>query len=181
MTREEIEEICTRFEIRNYTINQDLTIDVSGDVYLSECSLIEIPLQFRTVMGNFDICENLLTSLIGCPSTVGKWFCCAYNSLKDLTGCPSSVGGDFYCHHNLLTSLTGCPPLVGGDFYCHHNLLTSLAGCPSSVKGDVYCNNNKLTNLEDCLCQIGGEFWCSFNNLGFDYLSQSDFKNLTQK
>ena len=60
-------------------------------------------------------------------------FSCHNNQLTSLKGCPSSVGGDFSCSGNKLTSLKGCPSSVGGDFYCSNNQLTN-ATKPQWVK-----------------------------------------------
>jgi hypothetical protein len=76
---DDIDSICSEYKITNYTINEDGTIDVNGDVNLSYKGLTELPLEFRNVTGNFSCHSNLLTSL---------------------EGCPKSVGGDFYCDNN---------------------------------------------------------------------------------
>jgi hypothetical protein len=123
MNRKEIKDICREYRITNYTINDDGSIDVNGNVDLSYISLTKLPLKFRNVSG---------------------YFWCDHNELTSLEGCPSSVGGDFYCHNNRLTSLEGCPSSVGGDFWCHNNELTSLEGCPSSVGGSFYFHNNPI-------------------------------------
>ena len=75
-------------------------VNVTGDVYLEELGLKEIPITFGKVGGNFD---------------------CSDNEFKFLVGCPSEVGGDFKCKYNRLTSLKGCPRKVGGIFDCSHN------------------------------------------------------------
>ena len=90
-------------------------VNVTGDVYLEELGLKEIPITFGKVGGNFDCSDNELTSLIGCPTEVIGNFYCSDNELKFLVGCPSEVGGDFKCKYNRLTSLKGCPRKVGGD------------------------------------------------------------------
>ena len=96
-------------------------VNVTGDVYLEELGLKEIPITFGKVGGNFDCSDNVLTSLIGCPTEVIGNFYCSDNELKFLVGCPSEVGGDFKCKYNRLTSLKGCPCKVGGIFDCSHN------------------------------------------------------------
>ena len=90
------------FGIANYTINDDLTIDVNGDVELDHKSLTCFPsfIKFNEVSGSFD---------------------CGNNQITSLKGCPTIVGGDFYCDNNQLTSLEGCPTTVGGNFYCWDN------------------------------------------------------------
>jgi len=95
--------ICGKYDIRNYTINDDFTIDVKGNVYISGKSLTKIPLKFNIVSGYFD---------------------CSYNKLTTLEGGPKEVDADFHCCDNQLTTLEGGPTSVGGGFYCSGNKLT---------------------------------------------------------
>ena len=70
--------------VENYTINPDWTIDVKGDVDLSNKNLIEFPdyIKFNHVSGQFDCAGNQLTSLKGCPASVGYSFYCHSNPGK---------------------------------------------------------------------------------------------------
>jgi hypothetical protein len=158
-----IHKLCREYRITNYTINDDVSIDVDGNVDLSYRSLTKLPLKFRNVSGYFSCHYNELTSLEGCPSSVGGSFYCDYNELTSLEGCPSSVGGDFSCNDNKLTSLEGSPSSVGGSFLCSRNKLTSLEGCPSSVGGGFWCSDNRLTSLEGSPSSVGGGFYCLSN------------------
>jgi hypothetical protein len=109
--------------IKNYTINDDLTIDVKGDVDLHRYGERELPeyIQFGKIKGNFDIYSSSdLISLRGCPREVSGSFSCSecYN-LKSLDGCPQIVKDGFYCSYcHSLTSLEGAPKIVGKDFRC---------------------------------------------------------------
>jgi hypothetical protein len=49
----DIESICKKYGIENWTINSDGSIDVDGNVNLSEKGLDKIPLKFRNVTSNF--------------------------------------------------------------------------------------------------------------------------------
>jgi hypothetical protein len=121
---ESIHSICKEYNITNYTINDDGSIDVDGSVSLYDFRLTKLPLKFRNVSGNFYCHNNQLTSLE-----------CA----------PTSVGGDFYCYNNLLTNLEGAPTSVGGNFYCYNNQLTSLEGAPRSIGGSFFlCSYNPI-------------------------------------
>ena len=57
------EEICRKYYITNYSINPDGSIDVYGDVNLYGGGLIELPLRFNKVSGDFDCGCNYLTTL----------------------------------------------------------------------------------------------------------------------
>ena len=88
--------------VENYTINDDLTIDVKGDVFLDRINLKEFPsyIKFNRITDNFYCHHNQLTSLVGCPSQVAGGFYCYYNRLTSLDGCPNQVGVSFYCSDN---------------------------------------------------------------------------------
>ena len=148
-----IDSICKKFSIENYTINPDGSIDVDGnlyldlDVYPSGKKLDRFPLKFRKVNGNVDCSNNNLTSLEGCPQEVGGHFDCSVNKLTSLEGSPTEVGGNFNCEHNQLISLEGSPKEIGGSLNCSYNKLTSLKGCPSKIDGDFDCFYNPLPPL----------------------------------
>ena len=121
---EDIDSICEKYGIINYTVNPDGTVDVDGNVDLSNRKLTRLPLKFGKVSGNFY---------------------CSYNKLTTLEGCPTEVGGSFLCNNNQLTTLKGGPKIVGRNFVCYYNKLTTLEGCPKEVVGHFSCSNNKLT------------------------------------
>lgn len=100
MRKYKIHNICKKYEIKNYTINSDGSIDVHDSVYLNGRNLTEIPLQFNYVWGSFHCHNNKLTSLKGSPKRLlGQYFQCHHNQLTDLEYFPivedytrSSVG-----------------------------------------------------------------------------------------
>ena len=111
-----IEQICEKYEIENYTINDDGTIDVNGIVNLDNIKLTELPLTFNKVSGDFF---------------------CRFNQLTTLKGSPRWVGGSFYCNYNQLTSLEFSPDYVGGNFYCNGNDLTNNY-CIAEIMGNFF-------------------------------------------
>jgi Leucine-rich repeat (LRR) protein len=125
-----IKEWLENNEIKDYTINDDLTIDVDGDVHLRKKNLTEIPVQFGFVKGIFDISYNQLTSLKGCP-TVLRTLWCGGNQLTSLKGCPTGLK-ILYCHNNKITSLENSPDSLE-YLDCYDNQLTSLKGCPTGL------------------------------------------------
>jgi len=147
-TREEVIEVCEKYKIEKYSINDDLSIDVDGDVYLDSQSLEHLPLKFNYVSGVFYCSYNKLKSLEGSPKTINGRFSCSNNELKTLKGSPQTVGGDFRCYSNELKSLEGSPQTVNGDFNCFNNKLESLEGSPQTVNGNFLCFNNELKDLE---------------------------------
>jgi hypothetical protein len=108
--------ICKKYNITNYTINPDGSIDVNGDVWINNKELTELPLTFNKVTGYFD---------------------CGGNSLTTLKGSPKWVGGFFYCDNNQLTSLEFSPEYVGGWFSCEFNDLIDNY-CGTEIVGKFY-------------------------------------------
>jgi hypothetical protein len=121
-----IDTICKKYNIYNYTINQDRSIDVDGDVLLSGRELTKLPLKFGKVSG---------------------YFTCTDNRLNTLEGCPRIVGGDFNIYYNRLTSLIGAPESVGGDISCENTGLWTLEGCPTKIGGYIYCIGNPVFEI----------------------------------
>jgi hypothetical protein len=174
---EDIDSICKRYNITNYTINSDGLVDVDGGVNLYNRGLTKLPLKFGKVTGNFDCSRNQLTTLEGAPNYVGGSFNCSYNQLTTLEGSPDHIGGYFNCYNNQLTTLEGGPSYVGGGFYCGYNQLTTLEGAPSYVGGSFYCYNNQLTKLEGCPDHVGDDFYCDDNPICSIYRFFPNYKS----
>ena len=90
-TDSEIHELCKKYGITNYTINNGL-VDVDGNVDLSDENLTKLPIKFGNISGDFR---------------------CGNNQLTSLKGAPESVGGDFYCNGNNIYKLDFVPNYKG--------------------------------------------------------------------
>ena len=133
-----------KYNIKNYKINDDLTIDVNGNVDLYGYSESQLPdhIQFNEVNGYFNIGYSQIKTLKGCPKIVnGEFYCSGCSKLETLKGAPEIVKEDFYCSDcDSLTTLEGSPEIVDGGFYCSFcDLLKSLNGAPKQVKKYFYC------------------------------------------
>jgi hypothetical protein len=138
---EDIHRICEEYNIKNYTLNDDLSIDVDDNVYIIRKKLTKLPLKFNKVNGYFN-----------CPS----------NKLTTLEGAPREVNGNFNCYDNKLTSLEGAPNIVTGDFNCYNNEIDSLEGAPKEITGLLNCYDNNLYSFYNLPIDIG-EFIYSVN------------------
>ena len=147
MTEQEIQDICKKYKIKNYIINPDGSIDVSGDVWLYNMKLYKIPIKFNKVTGYFSCHNNFLKTLENSPIEVGSFYC-SNNNLTTLEGGPKIVNDDLDCGFNKLTSLKGSPGLVRGLFNCQYNNLTSLEDHPSVLGNRIYVRFNPLETLE---------------------------------
>ena len=147
-SKEDIHSLCKKYDIRNYNINEDGSIDVDGNVDFHFKRLTELPLKFGKVSGHFYCSYNHYASLEGAPREVGGGFYCSYNQLESLEGSPEKVGGNFYCNNNQLKSLEGSPLEVGGNFHCNNNQLSSLSGISKYISGGIYCEHNQLRDVK---------------------------------
>jgi hypothetical protein len=123
--KSEIDKICKKYKIKNYTINPDGSIDVDGNVNLGNKFLTKLPIKFNKVSG---------------------WFDCSWNELTSLEGCPKEVGRHFYCYDNKLTCLIGGPNIVN-SFNCNRNNLISLEGFPIEVGKYFYFDDNPIKRI----------------------------------
>jgi hypothetical protein len=108
LDKDKLDEIhiwCKRYNIVDYTISQDGSVDVQGTVHLHNKGLTHLPFKFGTINGDFNIGRNKLTNLINAPSIVDN-FDASENMLTTLEGCPSKINGDLYlCNNDYLVSL----------------------------------------------------------------------------
>ena len=100
--RSQIERWLEETGIDGWTINNDMTIDIKGHLYLMYTDLSGFPdfIQFGKIDGNFFINGNELVSLKGCPYIIGGSFDCSYNKLTNLEYFPISIEGNLYCYNN---------------------------------------------------------------------------------
>lgn len=97
-----IKQWLEKYRIKNYNLNDDLTINVATDVNLASQLLGNFPdyIQFYYISGNFNIQHNNITSLKGCPQIVNGMFSCSNNQLTTLKYSPKEVNNQFFCHNN---------------------------------------------------------------------------------
>ena len=184
-----IEELCDKYKIRNYIINDDGSIDVNESVFLNGQSdsdnpdgLTHIPLKFNKVDGHFDCSHNKINTLEGSPKHVTGNFYCESNSLISLEGSPERIDGAFDCSNNGLKSLKGSPEKVGGYFHCGYNYLTTLEGCPKIIKEHFDASGNELTSLQFGPESVNGYFSCNNNNIkSFEHIPKYIKNSLSLK
>lgn len=112
--------------IENYTINEDLSVDVDDNVVINDKRLREIEVKFNIVRGDF-------------------W--CTTNNLQTLENCPTKIFGNFGCSHNYINSCVFLPKCK--HCYINHNKLLSLDGMPIDMNlNKFYCAGNILSEKE---------------------------------
>jgi len=174
---------CTKgvWEESGGVINIDGDFIADGKINTKTLS----PLVFGKVTGSFDISNNSLESLSGCPSEVGSEFNCSGNLLSSLEGGPKKAP-DYFCANNYLTSLDGIAEdaqnisapgnslenisAINGrqireNLFLNNNFLKSLEGCPKEIGGSLDISECNLSSLDGCPVKVAKNFDCSANNL----------------
>lgn len=131
--------------LRNFLVPYGVKLDVDQEgrvhvrgpthstIKLINRKITQLPVEFGTVEGSFEVTQTALTTLKGSPSRVTGSFACGACQLDSLEGGPDWVGGWYDCHRNQLTNLEGCASHVGHTLDARHNPLTSLNGLPERV------------------------------------------------
>ena len=162
-SNQDIKFICRQYDIQNYTINDDGSVDVDGNVRLYGELLTKLPLKFGKVTGYFNCSNNQLISLEGSPHWVGNHFDCDNNKITSLDGSPHWVGGNFDCSRNNLKTLEGGPEVVINGYYCRNNNLNNFKGFPEDFDGYTDFYGNPVYNLLDITEEKWNKFiyWCN--------------------
>lgn len=112
------------YSITQFIINDDLTVDVSGDVWLDARDFYRrIPFDFNKVHGNFR---------------------CSHNDLRTLEGIPKWIGGGLALNNNKLEELDYFPDYVNGTINLNNNELKHL---DINIEGEfsISCDDNPVT------------------------------------
>ena len=152
----EINKICNKYNIEDYKINDDWSIDVYDPcVYCDYCD--NIPLKFNHV----------------------RDFSCINGRFKTLKGCPKHVDGNFWCQDGELTSLIEFPNYIDGYMNCRNNKLKSLEIKKNSEVGELLYEKNLPT------CEIVDIFFTNNNKPSmrpiFHVGENMDLRNLLQE
>lgn len=164
----------------NYTINDDLTVDIEGDVDLRGSLLTannipildKIPVQFGKVTGSFNCIGNNLKNLIGAPKIVNGDFACygdsiTLGSIESLEGVPETCEGEMNLICNQIKSLKYLPKIVKGTIYLDLNEISSFDFAPVEVKGGFSVHGNQISSLKGSPSKVGGDYWIGVNSVPF--------------
>ena len=116
-----IDKICREYNIKNYTINPDGSIDIDESITLRGKKLTKLPLKFNKINGSFNCNHNKLASLEGSPVEIDRYFDCSYNRLTSFEFSPNIIRGQFGCEHNNIKTFEYFPSFVGCCFFCWGN------------------------------------------------------------
>ncbi len=106
---ESIREFCADYNIMEYTINPDGSVDVFQDVafdsFINRDYFTHIPFKFNIIHGDFTLSETGIEKLHNMPHTINGNCNISDNYLESLEGCPGVITGNFDFTRNNITSL----------------------------------------------------------------------------
>lgn len=79
--------------IKPFHIYDDLTVDISNDLFLNDENLTHIPLNLGVVNGNLELSNNALTNLKGIAKKIDGYLMLTNNPINNLDYLPQSVKG----------------------------------------------------------------------------------------
>lgn len=132
-----IENWLKEHKIYKYTINKDLSIDITDVVYIDisdNNTKNELPeyINFNKAHEFMIYSSTSLTSLRGCPKECYKFWVTGCPNLKSLEGGPEKCY-QFNCSKSGITSLKGCPTKCQ-EFICQNcKNLKRLTHCPKKL------------------------------------------------
>lgn len=171
--KKDIKEWLDYYQIENYEILEDSTVNIHGELNLSYKKLDFIPIHFNLIEGtaNFNhnfltefpliniaggallICQNKLTSLENCPQLLSG-LAVVQNNITSLKGLPDEINGNLLIFKNKITSLEFCPQIIHGGFNCSYNPLSSLKYLPRLIEKSFCCVNTLVNILTEDFTDI---------------------------
>ncbi len=113
INKELIELFCEEFNIKNYYINENYSINVYQNVVLDNFIGDELPIKFNKVIG---------------------YFSCNKSNIKSFKNFPNFIEENIYLQGNIIENFHGFPKKVKGRIFLWGSTIKSLDGYNGSVK-----------------------------------------------
>ena len=153
-TKREIKNWLDEYKILNYTINEDLSVDVKDDVRLDNRQLNYIPVKFNKIDGGFFCSYNQLTSTEFIPNYILKSFDISNNKFEKLNTFPKQINGSIFMDANRSLediskiwsceyrgSFISCDEKIVDELKCYLISINRLKEVHFSIKNAHFYNN----------------------------------------
>lgn len=143
-TKEEVKFWLVMNNVKDFEINDDLSVHVKGKLILIKKGLTHLPIRFKAIDGSVNLAENDLTTLEGLPEEIHGYLDISCNRLESLKHCPKIIHGHFICDKNDLKDLQYGPKKIEGFYSCEGNWIHSLSYLPVYVKDTIALDSHIL-------------------------------------
>lgn len=140
------------------SIDEDGTINISGNLNLDFCRYESLPIKFGTVTEDLINHDSKLKYLWNFPKRVEGSVEMTGSNIKSLSGCPEWIGEHLFVGGTKITSLKGIAKYIGGNVHFAGSNLKSLEGLQDKLEGDLHTEATKLKSLKGSPKTIMGVF-----------------------
>lgn len=189
LKKEDIINWLNEYEIKNYIINEDLTVDAEI-VSLYDKNLKDIPVKFNKVL-KFYCSNNYLTNLNNMPNEC-YLIDFSHNNINDISQIPKKVVEIHANNNNIqdisplknisnkvkvinltknnITQISSLPEFKNINYndnhlYLSHNNITSLENIPNKLFANLYINNNFISDFNNGPQVVYGDLTMDSNTL----------------
>lgn len=155
-----IKEVLDQYNVVDYTINNDGSVNLTKDITFFKKNLDKIPFKISIAPRVLDFSFNNITSLEGSPKECNVVFY-AMNNISDLTGVPV-VSKLLSLSNNKLEKLNFPKGFKTDELLLNHNNIYELTGIPSDFSGKIFLNQNPIAT---CFKTNDGKDVHVFNSL----------------
>lgn len=136
--REAIQDWLSEVGITDYTIDEQLVVNVNKSILVTDKKIPYLPVQFGEIKGNFFFQNVGLKSLKGFPHTVKGAVSVVNNKLKSFKYSPDTITGDYAVNGNKFESFKNLRTKIGSVFFCQDNPLKNIDDINFEVKGQIF-------------------------------------------
>jgi hypothetical protein len=135
------------YGIQNYTINDDMSVDIDGSVLIDRRHIPRLDVKFRNVSNEFFINKCGLESMNNLPISC-KCVTLTNNNINEISNVPLNCQY-LNLNNNKITEIQNIEHLTElSTLEISHNKITKLYGLPSSIKR-ISLENNLLKNFKN--------------------------------
>lgn len=181
--REAIQDWLSEVGITDYTIDEQLVVNVNKSILVADKNIPYLPVQFGEIKGHFFFQNVGLKSLKGFPHTVKGRVSVVNNKLKSFRYSPDTITGDYAVNGNKFESFKNLRTKIGGVFFCHDNPLKNIDDISFEVGGQIffrppaYADNFQEYNVGNILGENNPDVAMSFEQ----FLQKIALRKLSEK
>tara|TARA_Y100000389_G_scaffold127220_1_gene124559 strand:- start:1053 stop:1643 length:591 start_codon:yes stop_codon:yes gene_type:complete len=155
-----IEEVLDQYNVVDYSINNDGSVNLTKDITFFKKNLDKIPFNISKAPRVLDFSFNNISSLEGSPEECDTIFY-AMNNISDLTGV-TITSRLLSLSNNKIEKINFPKEFKTNELLLNHNNIYELTGIPINFNGKIFLNHNPIAT---CFKTTDGKDVHVFNSL----------------